>query len=214
MSVSFHLIATSAKLEKMIKIVIASQNEGKIKEIKEILNLSQAELLDFHNFRSFPSYAEDKESFRENAVDKAKNLSKWAGFPAIADDSGLEVDVLGGAPGVRSARFAGPSASYQENNQKLLKELKGVPFSERTARFKCVAVYIDLEGYLLITEGILEGHIAENPKGAKGFGYDPLFIPKGFKKTLAEIAPEEKNRISHRGQAFRKLKDQLGKHLA
>ena len=104
----------------MFKIVVASQNEGKIREIKGIFNLPKVKLLDFRDFPNFPSYAEEDESFRENAIHKAKTLAKWAGYPALADDSGLEVDVLRGAPGVRSARYAGPGASYKENNQKLL----------------------------------------------------------------------------------------------
>ena len=197
----------------MFKIVVASQNEGKIREIKGIFNLPKVKLLDFRDFPNFPSYAEEDESFRENAIHKAKTLAKWAGYPALADDSGLEVDVLRGAPGVRSARYAGPGASYKENNQKLLEELKGIPKEQRTARFRCVAVYADLNRHLLVAEGVLEGQITEAPKGASGFGYDPLFIPQGYQETLAELALDEKNKISHRGQAFRKLKVLVAEYL-
>jgi XTP/dITP diphosphohydrolase len=191
------------------RIIIASRNEGKIKEIKKIMDLPGVTFLTYRDLRSWPQIEESGQTFEENAVIKAKILMHKFGLPVVADDSGLEVDALKGAPGVLSSRFAGKEASDEENNQKLLAALKSVPQKKRTARFRCVAIYLEPSGRIIKAEGVLEGQIGYEKKGSSGFGYDPLFIPLGQKRTLAEIGLEEKNRISHRAQAFRKLSAEL-----
>jgi len=199
---------------KTIQVVIATKNEGKIKEILEIIKLNNVSFSTFKDFDNWPDVDENGSTFKENAVLKAKAILGFSGLSALADDSGLEVDALGGEPGVISARYAGDHCSTPDNNTKLLNKLKGVAVSERTAQFRCVAAYFNLEGTLLITEGICRGHIAVEPKGIGGFGYDPLFVPDGYDVTIAQLPPEEKNRISHRGKAFSAMKSKLEKLLS
>jgi len=199
---------------KTIRVVIATKNEGKIKEILEIIKLNDVSFSTFEDFDNWPDVDENGSTFKENAVLKAKATLGFSGLPALADDSGLEVDALGGEPGVISARYAGDNCSTPENNTKLLNKLKGVAVSERTAQFRCVAAYFNLEGTLLVTEGICRGHIAVEPKGTGGFGYDPLFVPDGYDVTIAQLPPEEKNQISHRGKAFSAMKSKLEKLLS
>jgi XTP/dITP diphosphohydrolase len=191
------------------KIIIASRNEGKIREIKEIMDLPKVTFLTYKDLEGWPKIEENGQTFEENAVIKAEILMYKFGLPVIADDSGLEVDALKGAPGVLSSRFAGREASDEENNQKLLAALKSVPERARTARFRCVAIYLDPSGRRVKAEGVLEGEIGYEKRGSSGFGYDPLFIPVGERRTLAEMSLEEKNQISHRAQAFRKLSSEL-----
>lgn len=195
----------------MRKAIIASCNQGKIREIEQIVSLSQLELLTYKDFDQWPSVVEAGASYKDNAVVKAKALVKMFNLPALADDSGLEVDVLGGAPGLHSARYAGPQCSAEDNNRKLLKELSNCLGEERTARFRCVAVYLEPTGKMLATEGICEGHIAFKAAGSHGFGYDPLFVPFGYTQTMAELPPELKNKLSHRGKAFGEMKKLLEK---
>ncbi len=153
---------------------------------------------------------EDGVTFVENALAKARQAARATGLPAIADDSGLEVDALDGAPGVYSARYAGPGADDDRNNAKLLEALRGVPPARRTARFRCVAVFVDpARGLELVREGACEGEILEAPRGDDGFGYDPLFFVPTVGRTMAELPLEEKNRLSHRAAAFRALADAL-----
>jgi XTP/dITP diphosphohydrolase len=199
--------------ENLIKIIIATKNEGKIREIKEIVKLDNVEFLTFQNLKDWPEVEEKGSTFRENAVLKAKALMNLTKLPALADDSGLEVDVLSGEPGILSARYAGSHCSTSDNNAKLLKKLESFPFEKRTARFRCVAAFAGTDGTLLVSEGICSGHIALEHKGSGGFGYDPLFVPDGYNKTIAELSAEEKNQISHRGKAFRDLKEKLKKVL-
>ena len=195
----------------MLRVIIATKNDGKIAEIKRILGLPGLELVTYRDLREWPEVEEHGESFFENALIKARALVDRFGMAAIADDSGLEVDALGGAPGVRSARYAGDRADDRANNEKLLRELVELDFSRRTARFRCVAVYADPEGRVLKAEGAVEGRIGFEPRGEGGFGYDPLFIPYGYDKTLAELGPEIKDKISHRARAFGRLKSELEK---
>jgi XTP/dITP diphosphohydrolase len=149
---------------------------------------------------------EDQETFAGNAWKKATEIAVATGIACLADDSGLEVDALGGRPGVFSARYSGEDATDASNNRKLLEELRGVADDRRTARFRCAIAVVDPGGRLLAaTDGVCEGRIGHEPKGLHGFGYDPLFIPDGYSQTLAELGPETKNAISHRAKAAAKL---------
>lgn len=193
-----------------MEIIIASKNKGKIKEIKEILSLLEIVFRTYEDFGDWPAVSETGNTYEENAILKARTLAERAQKPALADDSGLEVAALEGAPGIHSAHYAGPNCSPVANNQKLLRELKDTPFEKRTAQFKCFVALVDpIRNLTLIADDACEGRIAFQPAGTGGFGYDPLFIPLGYTKTLAELSPQEKNRISHRGKALRKLRELL-----
>jgi XTP/dITP diphosphohydrolase len=197
-------------------ILLGSQSLAKFSEFKSILKV-QAPHLELRPLSSLVfnakalSEAENGTTYYENAFNKGK-LAHLAGkYPTISDDSGLEVDALGGAPGIKSHRFAAPTSGVtqdQANIERLLKELKGVPFEKRTARFVCTLVFF-VEGVVLSTTGTLEGHILESPRGSAGFGYDPIFQPAGTTLTLAEMSLEEKNERSHRGQAVAALLEQI-----
>jgi XTP/dITP diphosphohydrolase len=189
-----------------LQIVIASGNTGKIKEIKSFArSLSNVEWLTFKDFKGFPDVEERASSFLENAKLKAKVISNCTGIITLADDSGLEVDFLGGMPGVKSSRYAGEHATDKENRDKLMAELEEAKkISDRKARFICSMVLRDPEkGTIFKTRGICSGHIGFEEKGTGGFGYDCIFIPSGYKKTMAQLDIEEKNRISHRGKAIK-----------
>jgi len=179
-------------------------------EIKHLFQDLEIELLTWEEV-PFSPVEESAESFLENAQLKARQICEETGLPVLAEDAGLEVEALGGLPGIRSARFAGEEATNSENIQKLLNELSGV--EDRRARFRAVAVIHFPDGKELIAEGELRGRIAAAPRGHTGFGYDPVFIPEGFTKTLAELGLEAKNRISHRAQALRRLKELLRREL-
>ncbi len=193
----------------MSELIIASKNEGKIREIIEILDLKDIKIYTANDFPDWPDVEETGSTFYDNAVIKVRALVEAYGKPAVADDSGLEVDALGGEPGVYSARYAGEDGNAEKNTEKLLHELEGVPEDKRTARFRCVAVLMTPDGWMASAEGTLEGHIGFEPRGGRGFGYDPVFIVNGETRTVAEMPSEEKNKISHRGQAFKKLKDKM-----
>jgi XTP/dITP diphosphohydrolase len=188
----------------MKKIVFASKNRGKIKEVKHILQNSEIELISLLDFEDFQEIEETGTTFRENAVIKAETVFAKLGIPAIGDDSGLSVDQLGGRPGVYSARYAGESATDEENNKKLIEELKNYP-EPHPAKFVCTAVYYDGRDYITAAGEVL-GRIIKEPRGKNGFGYDPYFLPDGYKVTTAEMPLEEKNKISHRSKAFNELK--------
>lgn len=187
----------------MAQFLIASTNSGKIKEIRELFSASDMQLLSLKEFSGFPDVPETGSTFKENALIKAHAYFKFAGIPVLADDSGLVTDALNGAPGVYSARFAGPTAGYAENNQRLVKELSAF-LPPYTARFVCAAVFYNGQE-TICCQGTVEGNIQLRPTGANGFGYDPHFVPQGYSATLAELQPEVKNAISHRGKAFRGL---------
>jgi XTP/dITP diphosphohydrolase len=196
-----------------MEIIIASGNRGKIKEIREILAgfpLSLSALSD--HFNPAPDIPENGATFYENAEAKARWVYSRTGKPALADDSGLEVDFLDGAPGVRSARFAGEPASDVKNVEKLLSLLSSCPAESRTARFTCVIVLLIGDHEAIVATGVCEGRIGFSPRGASGFGYDPVFFPEGCDETFAELPAEVKNRISHRGKAIGELKEQLHGH--
>lgn len=194
----------------LMKIVLATQNQHKIQEILNIWGKVPFEILSLSSFPDFPSVVEDGKSFEENSLKKARELSLYSGLMAVADDSGIEVDALKGAPGIYSARFAGEKATDQLNNEKLLKELEAFPEgSARAARFRCVASLVLPKGGEFTFEGVLEGEVLKKARGSQGFGYDPLFYLPEQGLTTASLSMEEKNRISHRGQAFRRLKEKL-----
>jgi XTP/dITP diphosphohydrolase len=190
------------------RLSLATRNPDKIKEIRVILNLPQFDLVSLLDFPEMDEIVEDGETLKANALKKAREAFQWTQIPSLADDTGLEVDCMNGAPGVRSSRFAGDGASYRDNCEKLLELMQGVPAEKRSARFRCVVAYADSDEEFTV-EGICEGVILNAYRGEGGFGYDPLFYLPKIGKTFAEMNTEEKNRISHRGIAFRKMNDRL-----
>ncbi|MBF0482902.1 MAG: XTP/dITP diphosphatase [Desulfovibrionaceae bacterium] len=186
-------------------VVLATRNQGKIKELAAMLAGSGIEVLGLDAFPRVGEIAETGASFAENALIKAKAVAAASGLVAVADDSGLEVDALSGAPGVYSARYAGEKAGDRENNAKLLAALAGAPRENRAARFVCAMAACAPNGETIAARGVWEGQIAMAPSGAGGFGYDPLFYDPALNKTAAELTGEEKNARSHRGRALREL---------
>lgn len=184
------------------RVLLATRNEKKRKELADILSSRGIEVLSLADFPSVPEVEETGSTFEENALLKARTVCRHTGILTLADDSGLEVDFLGGEPGVMSARFAGKAHDDRLNNEKLLTLLQGIPEKARTARFRCVIAIVTPEGKEYVVSGVCEGRIAETPAGANGFGYDPLFIPAGYDRTFAELSEEVKNRISHRARAL------------
>jgi XTP/dITP diphosphohydrolase len=195
----------------MKQIVLASNNPGKVREIGQMLADLDLQVLPQSAF-NIEEVEETGLSFVENAILKARHAADTSGLPAIADDSGLEVDALNGAPGIYSARYAGAGATDIQNLQKLLSELEKVPQEQRTARFQCLLVYMRhaQDPTPLICQGTWEGRITFEPSGESGFGYDPVFFVPSHNCTSAELAPEVKNSLSHRGQALRQLVADLG----
>ena len=194
------------KIRRRLEVIVATQNRGKVREIKQVLKGLGLRILSLNDFPGVPQIEEDGKSFLENALKKARFYSRYFGRLTLADDSGLEVDVLKGRPGIYSARYAGEEGSTRENNQKLLKEMEAIPLSKRGARFKCVLAVVSPEGKEVVVEGSCRGRIGFKEVGKKGFGYDPLFVLPSYGKTMAQLSIEEKNRISHRGKALRKLR--------
>jgi XTP/dITP diphosphohydrolase len=191
-------------------IAIASRNPGKIREIRAICAEWPVRWITATDHPgSWPAVEETSETYLDNALLKAKAVAEALGVAAIADDSGIEVDTLGGAPGPRSARFAGPNAADEENLRRLIEAIASVPEDDRTARYRCVAALSLPEGPTVWAEGTCEGRLITEPRGTGGFGYDPVFIPEGEKRTMAELPSAEKNRISHRARAFRALREKL-----
>ena len=201
----------------MRKILVASTNPGKLKELREMLD-GDIEWVGLSDFPNVSEIEEDGKTFVENARKKAIGYSKATGLWTLADDSGLVIDALGGQPGVKSARFAGAKDKDRKivdrkNFEKVLKLLKNVPREKRSARFVCCLCLTSSEKVLIETEGTLEGMIIDSPAGENGFGYDPIFFVPKLNKTVAQLAGEEKNAISHRGNAIRKLKPLLDEFL-
>lgn len=185
-----------------MKFVIATRNAHKLEEIRAIFDAAGMELLSAKDFPDVPDTIEDRDTFEGNAIKKAQELCDATGLPAMADDSGLEVDALGGAPGVTSARYAGEPCDYAANNEKLLRELSGK--QNRRARFRTVLALTRPGEEPLTVEGTCEGVLIEELRGSNGFGYDPLFVPDGYDQTFAELSAEVKNKISHRASALAK----------
>ena len=196
-----------------MKIVFASGNEGKVREIREMLEGMGIELVSLSNYAGVPEIVEDGKSFLENALKKAKIVSEFTGETVLADDSGLQVEVLGGEPGIYSSRYAGEKATDEENNTKLLTRLKNIPREKRTAFFICVLVLYRRDGSYDYFEGKWNGQIIDERRGNNGFGYDPIFFVPELKKTAAELPSEIKNKVSHRVQAFAQLKKAIGEKL-
>jgi XTP/dITP diphosphohydrolase len=192
-------------------VVLATRNRHKLREILALTPGLKVEMKTLDDFPGAPEVIEDGATLEENAVKKAKSTAFFCGLWALADDTGLYVDALDGAPGVYSARYAGPGCSYAENNLRLLAELAALPSGRRTARFRCVMALASPGGSVITVEGRLEGVIGSAEAGVNGFGYDSLFVVAGLGKTLAELAPEEKNYISHRAEAVKKIKPCLAK---
>jgi len=188
-----------------MRIVFATKNRGKVREVKEKLKRFGIDVVPIDEVKEIPAPEETGETFLENAYQKAVYYAKALGEPVIAEDSGLVVEALGGKPGVYSSRFAGENATDEENNRKLIQELKKRGLEESPAKYVSFAAIAFPEGMGLWSEGEVRGKVITEPRGSGGFGYDPLFIPEGYDKTMAELPLEEKNRISHRGKAFGKL---------
>lgn len=193
----------------MKRLLVATRNRGKIKEIKALLDGLVEEVLCAADLPDLPETVEDGATFAENALKKAREASEATGLPVLADDSGLVVEGLNGAPGVISARYAGEDADDTANNHKLMNELAARPDADRTAAFVCCMAFIDGEGTEQLFEGRVGGRIIDQPRGEHGFGYDPLFLVDGFEQTMAELPLDQKNRISHRGQALQAFKAYL-----
>jgi len=190
------------------RIAIASRNPGKIREIRSVCADWPVEWITADEHEGpWPNVEETGASYLENALLKARAVADSVGVPAMADDSGIEVDALGGAPGPRSARYAGEEATDEQNLRMLIRAVAGVPAAGRTARYRCIAALAWPDGRDVWAEGTCEGLLVSKPRGTGGFGYDPIFVPAGWEQTMAELPPEEKDRISHRGRAFRALKD-------
>lgn len=192
------------------RIVLATHNRDKIREIHEVLVQLPIAILSLDNFPNMPEIEEDGETLEDNAIKKAVALQRYTGIPSLADDTGLFVDALDGNPGVRSSRYAGEEASYQDNVRKLLTEMQQVSPESRQARFRTVMAFADGHEVKLV-EGVCKGHIALVPSGDNGFGYDPVFVVAGGNRTLAEMTLAEKNAVSHRGHALRAAKKMLVK---
>ena len=187
-----------------MEIIVASRNAGKIEELTKLLSPLEIKTLSLDDFQEIKEVEEDGETYRENAIKKVQAVVKATGKMALADDSGLEVNALQGRPGIKSARFAGEGATDHEKNLKLLRLMENVPDDERGATFVCHVAIAGPGGLLKVVEGSCRGTIIREPRGGGGFGYDPLFIPFGYNQTFAELFPEVKNRISHRGRALEK----------
>ncbi|NLV20695.1 MAG: XTP/dITP diphosphatase [Syntrophomonadaceae bacterium] len=193
------------------KLLIASRNQKKKKELQQILSGLNFELLSLDDLPPLPEVEEDGTTFAENAIKKAVTVARQTGLLALADDSGLVVDALQGAPGVFSARYSDPEANDEKNNRKLLLAMQDIPDADRSARFVCVIALAEPDGQVQTVQGICEGRIDKVLKGSAGFGYDPLFIPDGFEESFAQLDPSIKNTISHRGQALEFIKPVLEK---
>ena len=191
-----------------MKVVIATHNADKLEEIREGINNLGWEVVSLEEFPKIGEIEENGKTLEENALIKAREVFEKTGFPTISDDTGLEVDALDGAPGVYTARYAGENCSYDDNVNKLIKDMDKVPAANRGAEFKTVMVFKD-KNKELIVEGVVKGKIAREARGEDGFGYDPIFYVEEYDKTFAEITMTEKNKISHRGNAIRNMIDTL-----
>jgi XTP/dITP diphosphohydrolase len=197
----------------MHTLVLATRNKDKITELTRMLDGMPLDIRTLDNFPSIGELVEDADTLEGNALRKAHAVFRTTGLPSLADDSGLEVGYLIGAPGVHSSRYAGPGATYADNCTKLLRSMRGVPARRRGARFRCVLALVGPESVEHLAEGSIEGRIIEEPRGRNGFGYDPLFVPKGYTQTFAEMESSLKNTLSHRAQALTKMREILGQYF-
>ncbi len=196
------------------ELVLATRNRHKIEELVALLSGLGITIHTLDEFPDAPDVVEDGGTCEANAVKKARAIAEFTGLPAVADDTGLEVDALDGRPGVYAARYAGEGATYEDNCRKLLQELSGVPHERRTARFLTVAAIALPSGEVRVAQGTLAGVIAEEASGTLGFGYDPVFCIPALGKTLAQMSADQKNTISHRANAFLKMREILGASMA
>lgn len=192
-----------------MRIVLATRNPHKKQELIALLRGLDITILTLDDFPEAPEVVEDGDTCDANAMKKAVEIARFTGLTAVADDTGLEVDALGGRPGAFAARYAGEHATYEDNCRKLLQELQGVPASRRSGRFVTVAAIATPDGARMSAKGVLEGMIAEQPAGSHGFGYDPIFVLPEYGQTLAQLSPELKNHISHRARAFNQARTLL-----
>lgn len=202
-----------------MRLLVATRNPGKVRELARLFaSLEGVELVGLDRFGQLADVVEDADTFEGNAIEKARELARLTGLPTVADDSGIEVDALGGAPGVHSARYAGAHGDDEANNAKLIEALRDVDDARRTARFRCALAFADPRGPLgervHVEHGVVEGSVLRAPRGEGGFGYDPLFLLRGDTRTTAELSAEEKNAISHRAEAARKMCAFLRDYLA
>ena len=197
-----------------MQIVLATRNKGKIRELARIFahELPEVELLGTDNFPDLADVDETEDSFEGNALLKAVAVSRFTKLPAIADDSGLAVDYLKGAPGIYSARYSGVHGDDEANLQKVLREMEGI--ANRRAQFVCAAAFVAPNGYQKVIRAEMVGELISQPRGANGFGYDPIFVPEGFAQTTGEMAPDLKDSISHRGKAMRELAQTISSERA
>lgn len=189
-----------------MQLVLATNNEDKIREIRHLLDDLPVTIMTRDDFLEFPDIEETGSTLEENAILKAKAISEFCDLPALADDSGLEVDALNGAPGIFSSRYAGENVTYADNNRKLLAELRGIPHEKRTARFRCVIAVCWGGDEVETAQGMAEGFITEDSAGISGFGYDPVFHYPPAGKRFSEMSVEEKNLVSHRGKALQETR--------
>ena len=196
-----------------MQLVLATNNSDKVTEIRHLLEDLPITILTKDDFLEFPDPEETGDTLEANARLKARAIAEFTGLPALADDSGLEVDALNGAPGIFSSRYAGPDVTYRDNYTKLLKELAGVPPDKRTARFRCVIAIAWTPNLIETVEATVEGLISENIAGDQGFGYDPVFYYPPMGKRFSQMTIEEKNSVSHRGRALNKACELLTSHL-
>jgi XTP/dITP diphosphohydrolase len=194
-------------------IVVATKNKKKLQEIRDLLKGMDVQVRSTADLDSPPRIIEDGSSFKENAVKKALTISRFTGELTLGEDSGLCVDALGGAPGIYSSRFSGKNKSDRQNNKKVLALLKGMPLSKRKARYVCAVALADVSGLIGVVEGRCCGVIALEPKGARGFGYDPIFLIPAYKKTFAELGEGVKHRMSHRFHALKQAKEIIKKYI-
>ncbi len=195
-----------------MKLLLATRNRDKVREIRSVLADLDVELICAADVPDLPEVEEDADTLEGNAIKKAMTLHKMTGLPTLADDTGLEVEALGGAPGVFSSRYAGPDATYADNVQKLLQAMRDVPESRRQAQFRTVIAFAH-DGQVETVEGVCRGVITTEPRGSNNFGYDPVFYVPDLGKTMAEMTLEEKNRISHRGRALQEIKKRLAAYF-
>jgi XTP/dITP diphosphohydrolase len=208
-------------MPKTYRIVLGTNNRHKVAEIREKIARSEAlraldarvEIVPLSEFPAAPEIVEDRDTFEGNAVKKATTLARTLGLPVVADDSGLRVDALDGRPGVMSARYAGVHGDYEANNRKVLREMANVPAQKRTARFVTVVAFAKPDGLVFIAEGKVEGLIATEPRGANGFGYDPIFLLPERGVTMAQLTLAEKNAVSHRARAIEAFCEKLASYL-
>lgn len=197
----------------MRTIVVATQNKGKVKEIKEMLSDLRVDIKTMGEIGIDIDIEENGQTFEENAIIKAEAISKLTDAIVIADDSGLEIDYLNKEPGVYSARYLGKDTPYEEKNQIIIDRLKDVPKEKRTARFVCAMAMSEKGHPTITTQGVIEGYIGDHPEGSNGFGYDPIFFVDALGTSTANISAEEKNKISHRGQAVKKIAEQIRRRI-